>query len=218
MKELFAPRVSLIITSYHLNQAMVDLTTRCLASLKVGRPDEVIVVDDCSPILVGLEGVDQYIRRETNGGFPECANTGFEAANGEIMILSNNDITYTPGWLDGILKPFELGYDISHILVSDADGTTTEDTITDDDYFGSLWGMTRNVYNKLGGFDERFKNGTFEDKDYFVRAKRAGFKIGKNHAAYVNHVGRATMDTLYPNREDFNENIKRFEEKHGTIL
>lgn len=212
------PKTSLVITTYHANNDMVKLTINCLSSLKEGRPDEVIVVDDCSPILVGLEGIDVYVRRETNGGFPECANSGFEVARGEYIILSNNDITYTPGWLEGILKPFELGFDISHILVSDADGTTTSDEITEDDYFGSLWAMTRKVYNKLGGFDERFKKGTFEDKDYFVRAKRAGFRIGKNHAAYVDHIGRATMDTLYPNREDFTENRKRFEEKHGTVL
>lgn len=218
MKKSSVPHSSLIITSYHANSAMAALTVNCLASLKNGRPDEIIVVDDCSPLMVGLEGVDHYIRREVNGGFPECANTGFEEANGEILILSNNDITYTPGWLEGILKPFELGYDISHILVSDADGTTTEDIITEDDYFGSLWAMTRKVYNKLGGFDEQFKNGTFEDKDYFVRAKRAGFKIGKNHAAYVEHIGRATMDTLYPNREDFIANMQRFENKWHTIL
>lgn len=211
--------VSLIITSYHVDQAMADLTINCLASLKVGtRPDEVVVVDDCSPLLVGLEGVDIYVRRETNGGFPECANTGFETANGDILILSNNDITYTPNWLEAILLPFQKGYDISHILVSDADGTTTEDKITEDDYFGSLWGMTRKVYEKIGGFDESFKKGTFEDKDFFVRAKRAGFKIGKNHAGYVNHIGRATMDRIYPNREDFYENMQRFEKKYGGVL
>lgn len=197
---------------------MVNLTLACIASLDKGRPDEVIVVDDCSPIFIGLDGVDIYIRRETNGGFPECANTGFEEANNDILILSNNDIVYTAGWLEGILKPFHEGFDISHILVSDGDGTDTQDIITEDDYFGSLWAMTRKVYNKLGGFDERFKNGTFEDKDYFVRAKRAGFRIGKNHAAYVNHVGRATMDTLYPENEDFLANRKRFEEKWGYVL
>ena len=211
--------VSLIITSYHKNQEMADLTINCLASLAVDtRPDEVIVVDDCSPFMVGLEGVDVYVRREVNGGFPECSNTGFETANGDILILSNNDITYTPGWYAGILKPFSEGYDISHINVSDSNGRTTRDEITEDDYFGSLWAMTRKVYETIGGFDERFKNGTFEDKDFYVRAKRAGFRIGKNHAAYVEHIGRATMDTLYPNGEDFNDNMERFREKWGYVL
>jgi len=211
-------KVSLIITSYHSDGEMVRLTETCLDSLKNGRPDEVIVVDDCSPILVGLQGADEYIRREENGGFPKCANTGWSAATGDILILSNNDIEYTKGWLEAILKPLLEGYDISSILVSDGDGTDTKDEIEEDGYFGSLWAQTRKVYEKLGGFDESFDKGTFEDKDYFVRAKRAGFRIGKNHGAYVNHVGRATMDKLYPDRIDFVEGMSKFEKKHGFIL
>lgn len=216
MKKLSDLRTSLIITAYHADQEMADLTIKCLASLK-DRPDEVIVVDDCSPLLIGLDGVDTYFRRETNGGFPECANSGFELARGDILILSNNDITFTDGWLEAILKPLLEGYDISHVNVSDQ-GDYIKDEITEDDFFGSLWAMTRKVYETLGGFDEDFKKGTFEDKDYYLRAKRAGFKIGKNHAMEVGHIGRATMDKIYPDREDFFENRQRFEKKNGFVL
>ena len=211
-------KTSLIITAYHVDETMAQLTRNCLDSLEYGRPDEVIVVDDGSPQFYRFRGVDKHIIRGTNGGFPECANTGWEGATGDILILSNNDIQYTPGWLEGILEPFKQGYDIAHIRVSDADGMSTEDGITEDDYFGSLWAQTREVYEKLGGFDERFKKGTFEDKDYFIRAKKAGFKIGKNNAAVVEHIGRATMDKLYPEREDFHENMARFKDKHGFVL
>lgn len=209
--------ISLIVTAFHKDADMIALTQACLDSLKYGRPDEVIVVDDGSPVLAGLTGVDHYVRRDTNGGFPEAANTGFEEAMGDILILSNNDIQFTRGWLEAIIEPLNQGYDISHIVVSDSDALVLNE-ITEDEYFGSLWAMTRRVYEKLGGFDERFKNGTFEDKDYYVRAKRAGFRIGMNHAVVVNHIGRATMDKLYPNREDFIANRKRFEEKHGLVL
>jgi GT2 family glycosyltransferase len=211
-------RTSLIITSYHSDPEMVALTEACVASLANGRPDEVIVVDDCSPIFIGLSGVDAFIRREENGGFPKCANTGWAEATGDVLILSNNDIKYTPGWLEAILKPLKEGYDISSILVSDGDGKDTRDEIEEDGYFGSLWAQTRKVYDKLGGFDESFDKGTFEDKDYFVRAKRAGFKIAKYHGAYVDHVGRATMDKLYPDRIDFHEGLAKFNKKHGFTL
>lgn len=211
-------KVSLVITSYHKDQEMVALTEACLASLKNGRPDEVILVDDCSPLMVGFTGMDGYVRREENGGFPKCANSGWAAATGDILILSNNDVEYTPGWLEAILKPLNEGYDISSVLVSDGDGTDTKDEIEEDGYFGSLWAQKREVYEKLQGFDESFDKGTFEDKDYFVRAKRAGYRIGKNHAAFVNHIGRATMKKLYPNAEDFVEGREKFKKKWGTIL
>ncbi len=211
------PKVSLIITSYHQDREMAKLTERCIGSLKTKGIDEVIVVDDASPFKLEIPGVKQ-IWRETNGGFPLCANTGWKAATGDILILSNNDIEYVDGWLEGILKPLEEGFDISHIRVSDSDGETTENMITEDDYYGSLWAQTRKVYETIGGFDERFEKGCWEDKDHFVRAKDAGFKIGKNHAAYVKHTGRATMGKLYPKQEDFHENAQRFKDKWGYIL
>lgn len=211
-------RTSLVITAYHSDDAMVDLTCECVDSLRYGRPDEVILVDDCSPLELKHPKVDKYIRRLTNGGFPKCANTGFKASTGDVIILSNNDVTYNPGWLDGILKPLSEGYDISSIRVSDSDGYELEDYIEEDGTFGSLWAMTREVYDKLGGFDESFGKGTFEDKDFAKRAKQAGFKMGKYHGALVEHIGRATMDKLYPNQEDFWEGRETFIKKHGSIV
>lgn len=208
---------SLIITSYHKDEAMADLTRHCLASLVYGRPDEVILVDDCSPLQVEFTGVDKHIKRTENGYFPKCANTGWAEAKGDILILSNNDIVYTPGWLEGILKPLEEGYDISSVRMSDSDGYTTEDKITEGDRFGSLWAMKRNVYETIGGFDESFGKGTFEDLDFHKRAIAAGFRIGKNHNALVEHKGRATMDTLFPDRLDFIEGKDNFIKKYGRL-
>lgn len=208
--------VSLIITSYHADQAMVELTRKCLASLKHGRPDEVILVDDCSPIQVEFEGV-KTVKRTENGGFPKCSNTGFKAAKGDVLILSNNDVEYAPGWLEAILKPLEQGFDISSLRMSDSDGFETKDMITEGDRFGSLWAMKRKVYETIGGFDETFDKGTFEDLDFQMRAEAAGFKVGKNHAVVVKHKGRATMDKLYPDGQDFKEGQEHFSNKWGFI-
>lgn len=209
-------KTSLVITAYHLDEKMADLTRKCVASLKYGRPDEVLVVDDGSPLEIELEGVE-VLRRPENGGFPKCANTGFEATTGDVIILSNNDVEYTDGWLEAILKPLDEGYDISSVRMSDHDGFETFDEITEDDWFGSLWAMKRKVYDKLGGFDERFVKGTFEDKDYYFRAKEAGFKIAKNHASVVKHKGRATMDVIYPEQEDFWTSREEYENKWGRV-
>lgn len=217
MKKLSVPKVSLVITSYHSDEAMVELTRKCIASLKYGRPDEVILVDDASPIREEFEGIDRHVRRLLNGGFPKCANTGFMAANGEVIILSNNDIEYTPGWLEGILKPLNEGYDISTILVSDADGYVLEDKITEGDKYGSLWAITRKAYGKVGGFDESFELGTHEDLDHRRRALDMGLKIGKYHGALVEHVGRATMDKLYPEKEDYWNGRETYIKKWGDI-
>lgn len=209
---------AMAITSYHVDEALVQLTRDCLDSLRYGEPDYVFLIDDDSPIKVMFE-VEQIFREE-NGGFPKCANTGFKACydtGADVLIISNNDVVYTPGWLEGILKPLEEGYDISSIRVSDSDGYTTEDYIEPDGTFGSLWAMKRKVYETIGGFDESFGKGTFEDKDFAVRAREAGFKIGKYHGALVEHVGRATMDKMYPNQEDFYEGREHYKQKYGRV-
>lgn len=209
-------KTSLVITSYHIDDYTVELTRKCLASLKYGRPDEVILVDDCSPIQAGFDGVDNHIKRPVNGGFPKCANTGFKAATGDVIILSNNDIEYNPGWLEALLEALENGYDVASLVMSDQT-YVTKDEITEGDRFGSLWAMKRKVYETIGGFDETFEKGTFEDLDFHQRVLKAGFRIGKNHKVVVEHVGRATMDKVYPDRIDFKEGKQRYLDKYGRI-
>lgn len=216
MKKSSEQSVSLIITTYHKDAEMAELTKKCINSLSTIGIDEVIVVDDASPYRYEVPGANQ-IWREKNGGFPKCANTGFKAATGDILILSNNDLEYSEGWLEAILKPLEQGFDISSVRMSDSDGFETEDKITEGDRFGSLWAMKRKVYETIGGFDESFDKGTFEDLDFHKRAVAAGFRIGKNHAVVVKHVGRATMDKIYPDRRDFKEGQIHFEQKYGYL-
>lgn len=200
------------------------MTERCLASLDYyGRPDKVIVVDDGSPLKLGGQNPfmaqtnASLIERKTNGGFPAAVNSGLKAATGDVLIISNNDIIFAENWLTELLKPLK-DYDISSIRVSDSDGHETEDKITEGDKFGSLWAMKRKVYEKLGGLDESFGTGTFEDLDYYVRAKKAGFKIAKNHSVAVEHIGRATFDVVDPEKKNFLRNKKLFEKKHGQSL
>lgn len=209
---------SLILPVYHVSEAHLSLTKACLESLRYGMPDEVIVVDDGSPIAIrDYPSYVTLVSRESNGGFPFAVNDGWAASTGDIIITSNNDIVFTPGWLEAIVLPLEKGYDISSIRTTDNSGYDTEDKITDGDKFGSLWAMRRAAYESIGGFDLRFGKGYFEDTDYRRRAMEAGFRVGKNHNHLVEHVGRATYDAIDPDRELYAKNIRVYAEKHGSV-
>lgn len=151
-----------------------------------------------------------------NQGYPAAVNTGLKAVTGDIIIVSNNDIVFTPGWLEALLKPLTLGYDVSSICTSDQ-GWETRDEITEGDRFGSLWAIKRQVYGKIGGLDERFGRGTFEDADYWRRALAAGFRVAKNHAGLVEHLGRRTFDTIDPGHQTFEANKKIYLDKWGKL-
>lgn len=211
-------KTSIIIPCYFADQSFIDMTQKCIDSLKAyGWPDEQIVVDDGSPLSVpdGF-GTTAYFKLPENKGFPGAVNQGLLAAKQDILIVSNNDIEFAPGWLEAILKPLELGYDISSIVTSDQTWETW-DEITEGDRFGSLWAMKRKVYDTLGGLDERFGKGTFEDTDYYRRALDAGFRVGKNHAGLVEHIGRATFDIVDPTRSNFIKNRKVYRGKWGKV-
>lgn len=210
-----------IIPCYFVNERLKRITLAYLSSLHYGKPDEVIVVDDASPLpapeVKNHKFVDKYIRRSQNGGYGASINTGAKAASGDILIMCNNDLVFSPKWLDGLLSPIHEGYDISLIRVSDADPYDTEDKITENDYFGSCWAITKNAWDKLGELDESLGKGYFEDIDYRRRALAKGLKIGKNHGTLVEHIGKATFSTIDP-LDKIHDKAKKLYEAKWKLL
>jgi GT2 family glycosyltransferase len=212
-------KVSLIIPCYHATHDLLVTTLACLNSLnETDAPDEVIVVDDGSPLKLG--GIDDVIllTRRKNGGYAAAVNTGLKEATGNIIVICNNDVVFLqPQWLEELIKPLKLGYSIASIRTTDSDGWLTEDKITEGDKFGSIWAMKRDVYETIGGLDETFGKGYFEDLDYHKRAEDSGFKIAKNHAGIVEHIGKATFRIVDPSDRSYATARARFKEKWGKV-
>ncbi len=76
--------------------------------------------------------------------------------------------------------------------------------------------MKRVVYETVGGLDERFGLGFFDDDDLAERARRAGFELAVAHDLFVHHFGSRTFAG---NRVDaqklLDENARRFADKWG---
>lgn len=218
-------KLSMVIPCYFENDMLIEMTIRCLNSLNNttdDEPSEVLVIDDGSPL--ELEDDTNFVqeikvlRREANGGYAGAVNMGLFHATGDVIIVCNNDVVFIqPDWLKHLLKPLQEGYDISSIRTSDSDGWTTDDKITEGDKFGSIWAMKREVYETIGGLDESFGKGYFEDLDYQKSAEDAGFKVGKNHAGLVEHIGKATFSVTDPADTAYKKAMEKFKEKHGKI-
>lgn len=216
--------VSIIIPVYIVNEKLFTITRVCLESLRsfTETPVELVVVDDASPRLgtrIRLMAMDhdaKVVAREENGGYATAVNTGLKEATGDTLVISNNDIIFTPGWLPALLKPLNEGYDIASIRTSDQTWET-DDYISEGDKFGSLWAMKREVYEKLGGLDESFGKGYFEDLEFHKRAEKAGLKIGKNHGHLVEHLGKATFKTVDPDDKAYYEAKQLYFERFGKI-
>ena len=77
--------------------------------------------------------------------------------------------------------------------------------------------MTRAVYEAIGGLDERFGLGLFDDDDLAVRARRAGFELAVAHDLFVHHFGSRTFVGNGIDAERLlEENARRFADKWGA--
>jgi glycosyltransferase involved in cell wall biosynthesis len=76
--------------------------------------------------------------------------------------------------------------------------------------------MKRVVYETIGGLDERFGLGFFDDDDLAERARRAGFELAVAHDLFVHHFGSRTFVGNGIDAEKLlDENAQQFAAKWG---
>jgi GT2 family glycosyltransferase/tetratricopeptide (TPR) repeat protein/SAM-dependent methyltransferase len=185
-------------------------------------PYELIVVDNASfdgtlDYLRAQPDV-RLIANDENRGFPAAANQGIEAARGGQVLLLNNDTVVTTGWLGRMLRAFDDDPDVglvgpcsnyvgseqqvpvSYEDVSELDGFAWDrgkrhDRLVEDSdrLVGFCLLIRREVIDAIGGLDERFGVGCFEDDDYCRRALGAGFRAVITRDSFVHHYGGRTF-------------------------
>ena len=192
----------------------LEYTKRCLESIVrcTSIPYELIVVDNGSTdgtreFLQTVKG--QVIINERNLGCAKAWNQGIKASRGEVVGILNNDIVVTPGWLEGLLAFMK---ERGHGLVSpsaregplnyDLDAYAGEFTIhcggaaRHGDVYAPCMLIRREVFDRIGLFDEGFSYGGCEDIDFVWRMKGAGFSVGMTGAVLIHHFGMVTQDAI----------------------
>lgn len=185
---------SLIIPAFHAGKTLYNTTIKCLDSVWQDKLQLILIADN-QPYTVNV-------------------NAGLRASTGDVVIVGNNDLEFSGSWLKELLSLIPE-YDIATCWTSDQK-VKLSNGVEEDAKFGSLFAMKREVYEKLGGFDEQFK-GYFSDLDYRARAMDAGFKIGKKLDLVVNHAAKATYQRTDPNDNDFRHGRALFEAKYGYL-
>ena len=76
--------------------------------------------------------------------------------------------------------------------------------------------MKRAVYEAVGGLDQQFGLGLFDDDDLAERARRAGFELAVAHDLFVHHFGSRTFAGAGIDAEKLlQENSDKFSRKWG---
>jgi GT2 family glycosyltransferase len=181
----------------------------------------------------------RVILNQVNEGFARGNNIGAQAARGEYLVFLNNDTIVTQGWLSTLIGHVQ---DLKVGMVGPLTNTSGNETrikvsyqdVKDlpafaEDYTQEHRGQTfeipmlpmqcvvlrRAVWDEIGPMDESFGVGMFEDDDYAVRLKRAGYQILCAEDAFIHHWGRASFGKMDTTRywSLFRENRRKFEQK-----
>jgi GT2 family glycosyltransferase len=101
---------SIVIATYD----RPDMLRECLRSLgeqKSSHSMEIIVVDNhpasglTAPVVAEFPEVIKI--DEPRGGLSFARNAGFAASKGEILVCTDDDVTFPPDWLENLLEPFD---------------------------------------------------------------------------------------------------------------
>ncbi len=180
----------------------------------------------------------QIIHNSTNRGFAPAVNQGINLSNGEKIVILNNDTIPGHGWLTclsealdrdenlGIVSPvtnyvgegpqIDPGakdldpLDVDRYALSIADRKTTDFVPSRLVFFCVM--LRRSLVDRIGGLDEGYIRGNFEDDDYCLRAMIAGYKLGIARNAFVYHYGSATFKS---NNLDY---VQHFEENRIRFI
>ena len=224
-------------------------TRQCLASVRAytDEPYELVFVDNGSTdgtleFLRSQQGVT-LIANPENRGFPAAANQGIQASRGRQLLLLNNDVVVTTGWLRRMLEALRAESRAGLVgpltnwpeSPQQARGAYREDLL-DLDRFAFEWGRAHDhqrsdvgevigfcllidgpVIEAIGLLDEEFGVGQCEDKDFSARAKAAGFRMIVARDAYVHHHGHRTfLEAGIDSADLLRRNLARFRAKPVT--
>ena len=201
--------VSIIV----LNWNTVELTESCIEAIRqhVPHPHEIILIDNGSTEegthrLAGIEGV-HFIRNAENIGFARGCNQGAELAQGDLVLFLNSDCIADRDFLSPMVSLLLSGPQIGAVgpfsnYASPPQGCYPRDEWTDREdvrlepgqfLIGFCQLMRRDVFLRLGGFDENFNLGGFEDLDLSRRLDAAGYEKWVCGSAWIHHAGHQTF-------------------------
>ncbi|WP_082121138.1 glycoside hydrolase family 99-like domain-containing protein [Dyella japonica] len=224
-----SPDVTILVPVYN----HLTTTLECLASIAdhasaAGASFEVLIADDASTdeshrVLAAIPHV-RVVTQPSNLGFLRNCNAAAAQAKGRLIVLLNNDVQVTEGWLEALVACMDRSADVGAVgpriayptgwlqeagTTLHADGTSEMVGLNDlpdqprysferdvDYCSGACLLIRAEDFRRLGGFDEMYAPAYCEDSDLCMRLRAEGRRIVYcPEATVVHHLSR-TSDGL----------------------
>ena len=199
--------------------------------------------DDTPAYLIDMMEREPRLRcvfNKSNRGFAGGNNDGLKIASGSFLILLNSDCIVTNNWIDGLTAPLAqdpgigLAGPVSNSVGNEqrifTSSTTPEQIIEE----GRTWvsnslggrfetemlgffciAMRRDVFDLVGMLDETFGLGFYEDDDYCMRVRHAGYRLICAEDVFVYHKGGGSFGLIANGaRKIMKENRRKLKIKH----
>ncbi|UCD15927.1 MAG: glycosyltransferase family 2 protein [Candidatus Omnitrophota bacterium] len=210
-------------------------------------PCRLIMIDNGSgdgtkEYLCTLQSTDNCIIKvvlnRENRGFIRGMNQGIELSHAPYVCLANNDLIFTKGWLSeaisvlqknsriGLLNPNSNNLGLQprsqanlETLAQDLRSNHRGEFVEMPFCIGFCMVTKREVIDKVAGYSEEFYPMFFEDTDYSMKVKEAGYLTGVAKSSYVYHLEHASMKQIGSRKESiFKESKEKCDKKWGKIL
>jgi GT2 family glycosyltransferase len=185
----------IILTYNHL-----EMTKRCIESIKTKHPYNLIVVDSGS-----TDGTIEYLHKikatlvwlSQPFCFAESVNAGLRIGHNHYKLICNNDIEFRGEAIDAMLETLNeegvglVGPSSNGVMNSDQQKVyaSPKETTRTLNFFCVM--THRGVLDAVGYMDRRFTGYGCDDDDFSIRVLKAGYKL-MIAPAYVHHDATTT--------------------------
>jgi GT2 family glycosyltransferase len=239
LPEVEAPFVSVVMVLYGGWKLAIRAITALAANtdplFELILVDNASPDDSLQQVERRVEGAT-IVRNETNLGFGGASNQGARLARGRYLCLLNSDALVEPGWLPPLLETLEdPGVGAVVPLYLNEDGSVQEaGSVVDSIGHAHAYGrgasasafeyrfrrkvdfasaacmlMPAGLFLDLGGFDERYHPGYFEDTDLCFKLHERGLETIYEPRSRVVHVQHGSSDP---------ERARLIMEKHREVF
>lgn len=185
----------------------------------------------------------QLLCNPRNLGYARTSNRGAQASRGHALVMMNNDIVATDDLVSRLVAPFfeppAKGPEVPPVFAVGARTINFHDDAPNHLCMDAAWqrggigkvvsdpparcattfvqagaaAYDRELFLALGGFDEVYSPGYWEDYDLSYRAAKAGWRVLYEPAAVARHLGKGSLGQVLGER-----GLVRIDERNRLIF